>query len=228
MALALAAPPAQAVTFSDDTFHPADWTALVLRDTSTGGSGFSVDTQADGSQGDARFTTLNYQFDGTASQGITVGHLNANALYDPAVSGAIESVQYSFSHRIVSQLGATPGVFHGLVIRQGGSHFVHFFPTGTVSAAWSAGATGLLTAADFSLISLGGVSPLRPDFGPAAALLQFGYLSSTASGQGLGIGTAEIESAFDDWVVNVLPVPEPSAGALAAATLLGLVRRRRP
>lgn len=220
VAVALGAPPAHSVTFSDDAFNPPDWTALVLWDTSTGGSGFSVDTQADGSQGDARFTTLNYQFDGTASQGITVGHLNANALYDPAVTGAIESVQYSFSHRIVSQVGATPGVFHGLVIRQGGSHFVHFFPTPTVSTAWSTGSTGLLTATDFSLISLGGISPVRPDFGPAAAPLQFGYVSSTASGRGFGSGTAAIGSAFDDWVVSVTPVPEPSEAALSVVALL--------
>jgi YVTN family beta-propeller protein len=121
--------------------------------------------------------------------------------YDPAVSGAVSSIDVSWDRRVETRAA----VAESFVVLQGGLVY-RTEPEVFFEEGWtSTGRTGL-TAADFE-DDAGGT----PDFGANAGLLQFGYSRSVSAGFTLAHG-------IDNFLVTV-----HSAGGAGPGTL-GFVR----
>ena len=156
--------------------------------------------------------------------GARIYHFNVNAIYDPAVQGAIASIDYSADVRGLpaSTIG---GVFgDGFAILQDGK----IFRIGSTS-------TGIANNAPWQTVSLlnltsGDLVPeeegTEPDFSIAGSPIQFGYI------RGNIIGTSTVRTVahgIDNWSVTLntiapppvsVPVPEPST--IISLGLLGL------
>lgn len=211
--------PVQAATvvFSDDTFANADWTAAKIIDTTAGQTAsFAAGQVASGGNADA-YRQVNHVYDAGI---IAVGHAKTGAVYDPAASGAILAIAYSYD--LIHQ-DPPPGqaVAYGIALFQGGS--VYSAPLDNIfPATWTSfGASGL-TAANFTLRA--GAGPATPDFSAAGAPITFGYASFN-NNTGGAPGLVRV-SGIDNWQVSVTSVPVPAAGWLLGTAVAVLAARR--
>jgi len=221
--LCSAAAPAYAVSFSDVTFSNGDWTIqnLPYAETDPGATFAAVQVTSGGNAGDYRQTTLNYS---GPNQGIVVGHLATNAVYDPSL-GAIGSIDFAFDLRFFNFPGTGPSpsnaVGYGALIEQGGQYY-RAPAVATVTNSWVHFAFST-TAASFN-------SPIgHPDFSATGAPITLGYY--TANGTGHASATTTI-SGIDNWSATINPaaVPEPATWAmllLGFGSMGAILRRRR-
>jgi hypothetical protein len=111
-AVLLSASTSFAVSFSDGVFDPLDWSVVVT------GAGTANHVQVlTGGNPDEYIEITNRP---TASSGSTVlgFHLHSGFVYDPSVSGAIGSIEWS-----LDVMNVALGHLVGLAISQGGSLF---------------------------------------------------------------------------------------------------------
>ncbi len=211
---------ADPVTFSDGTFNDADWAAtqigLPLCGCVDEGSFVAGQVATGGNPGAYRETHLVW-----SGPGPIVGHLNHNAVYDPAVEGAITTLDYSFDNIELSNYG----VGYAMLISQNGTGYIAFPVLGlglddTTSPLWTHVSHTGLTASEFWEDNSNGT---HPDFSSSGAPIQFGYWTSDG-----GLWVHEDLSGIDNWSVTLnsglepppVPEPEPSSSPEPSSVLL--------
>lgn len=208
---------AATVVFSDDTFANPDWTAAKIVDTTAGQTATFVAGQVTSGGNAGAYRQVNHVYDAGI---IVVGHAKSGALYDPAATGAIVAIAYSYD---LIHLDPPPGqaVAYGIALFQGGN--VYSTPLDNIfPATWTSfGASGL-TAANFALRA--GAGPATPDFSATGAPITFGYASFN-NNTGGAPGLTRI-SGIDNWQVTVTTVPVPAAGWLLGTAVAALAARR--
>ncbi len=194
---------AQVVTFSDETFSDADWTAQKVEDTTPGASAvFTAAQVSSGGSGadNGPFRRVTHQY----TQGlIGVAHLRAGAVYDPAGQGSIASIGYSYD---AIHLNPPPGlaVGYSLVLLQNGMYYRSLPQDNVFNGTWSLFGQAGLTASEFFNVGSG---PREPDFSATASPIQFGYITRNST---RGFSTVFRESGIDNWSVTIAPEGAPT------------------
>jgi len=227
--------PAQAVLFSDGNFLDADWSATVFY-TSNGATETASQDLAGGNGGSWRHMTHTMPPAPGGGTSVLVFHQYAGGLYDPGLSGAITSIDYSEDQLQLNPPAPGAGVVASLALMQGGTVFIGPSLTFTHSGTgnWVTAGHAGLTETDFvdiltSSNDLGGTGAIvNPDFSAGALPISFGYYRANTSNNELV--TRETTHGIDNWSVAInAEVPEPGAFTILGIGLAGLMiaRRRR-
>lgn len=222
LTLAMQAAPALAVTISDDIFNNADWTAQKFGD-----GNFTASQIASGGNPN-EFRQTNHS-DLNTGQSIAVFQILSTGVYDPSVSGAIASIDFSFDLKFIGGSTGTSQVGYRLALEQAGSFYfsdalsIALGPgDGAPGATWDSFAFSGLTELNFALLS----GPGSLNFSASGDPIMFGYLTNNTAMANL----VQTSSGIDNFSVTITPVPEPASVALLLAgigTLLVWDKLRR-
>jgi hypothetical protein len=195
--------PLCAVTITDGTFSPGDWTAAKIWDSTVGSAAwYSTDQITNGGNpGAYASTTLHYYISSeNRSQGIIVAQLCNEAVYNPTVQGAISTIDYSYDGRLVDQNWFT-GVFVAPILMQDSIYYT--------SNAWVSQPSSWSRQEAFGLVAASFTNWLgnNPDFSSTGSTIHFGYLVSSA---GIYQPTASVNvtAGVDNWSVTITSVPD--------------------
>ncbi len=216
---------AASTTFTDGDFSGWEDIVLITDDEDFSGPGpgtssGSIDLLSDGFGGNPGLQRRHIHEVDSGDRVWTIG-INRNVSYDPTVSGAIESLDFSIDLLEDPGIGGSSGV--GLIIEQGGILFIG--GGGAFSASsFSVFAVSGLMEHDFDSRDLNTSVPggIQPDFVSGAPIF-FGYtLANTVEGS----GSLVLSHRADNWSVTVNPIPVPAAVWLfgSALLLLGWVK----
>jgi hypothetical protein len=219
---------AQGVTLSDTEFDPAQYQVQLFP-----GQGHSYTVTTSPSAGNPGAALQLHAQIAAPGFGTTVGRVLAfsNSLsYDPALQGAIGSLDWSFDKWVTVVQPAGLGLANGvtLLLEQGGRYYLNGAPLPSAQNTWHTGsATGLVAASFVELIdpASGAVnSASHPDF--SAGLMRFGLSAGFGAAGNLSIETI---GRYDNLLLSITPVPEPASAALwlAGLLLLGLAKNAR-
>ena len=210
----IAAGTAVAQSASDNTFLDANW-ALTQFTAGNGGSSTAAQSLAGGNPGAFRNVTdvLN-----AAPVGLNTIVLSTSIYtpftYNPAVSGAIASINYSEDAACTASCFGS-GQSTGPALLQGGNRYILSSSTVVTgpSATWTNHALSGLTAADFGLVNVtaGGSifdNTQHPNFSAGGAPIQLGFFR--ANGTSVSGPGYTLSAGIDNWQVTV------AAGAPAA------------
>jgi hypothetical protein len=184
---------AATITFSDDTFDDASWTATGIGPGLLSFTAGQVPTG--GNPGSFRQNTLTFNFGF-----VYVVNLGSAFDYDPSLQGAIFSVSASYDVILIGPYA----VGYGLALLQNGSYYISH-GSSALGPNWAPGED---LASSFTQIS--GSGPLIPDFSATGAPIEFGYVSmnyDTLPGT-----TLTSQSGIDNLSI-VLNAPPPATGA---------------
>ena len=199
------------VVLSDGQFDDADWSVRfdgtnVSRLDPSGGVQFPLG----GNPGAFREITnagFNFQAGGGASiQSIFSWHLNTAQPYDPSVSGAIESLDFTEDGILL----AAPAQTGYLALKQDDLLFRSKQSFVLDSPGWQSSSLSNLQAADFEVLFNGSFLPTgNPDFSSTGAPIEFGVVRLTLVG---GRQLPRARSGLDNWRVDIKTsrIPEPS------------------
>ncbi len=206
---------------ADRTFTSLNWNAASWETIQYGpGSASSARDATGGNPGAALQVTMTASTSGGALNGFQ--HNVGGNQYNPAVDGAVASIDFSLDARWISS-SLVPGG-HGLSIgiQQGGIDYASnpTQPTGFTGNWVTLTDTGL-TASDFT--RLDGL-PGTPDFSAGGASFSYGFRTFIA---GFNHGNSNIVN-YDNLSMTVHSTPAPGAAALAGLGGLLASRRRRP
>lgn len=217
LAALVCAPADAGVVFSDSQFDLANYTATAY---SSGVVATTIAQTSNGNPGSA----LQTSWTATGAFDLANGMLRSSFFYNPAVSGAIASIDVSidrYGSRTIN--GAlTPFstyTLRPLIFQNGNFYEAVSSPVNAISDGvnvWVTLQLNSLAAADFGLYDFStGVrnSAINPDFN---AGMTFGFISAVSFGAS---GVTVAETRNDNWIVRVNTVSEPS-GLIAG---LGLV-----
>jgi len=206
------------ITFTDSTFNNSDWTATNLF---SGGSYEATQQLTGGNPGAFRYFAI------TSEVIPFVENIYAPGTFDPAVSGTLTSLDYSYD------IGPTKqgSMFELPMLFQAGMFYTPFvLPVTTISLpAWQTFSASSMSSSDW--LSEDGLGH-HPDFTSSGAPIQFGVRFSSASISG-GCAPLCSEGGIDNFSVTVnftaTAVPEPSTFMLITACLplLAFIARRR-
>lgn len=217
----------------DGEYAPGVWTATLL----TSGVGGSVNntliTSGGGNPGNWRQTDVH--INGSEAEKAAMGcFINTQAVYNPSVQGAIESIHYSEDQKMISSTlpDGTSGQRASVLLMQNGNLYYSFGVTGR-ALNWHEQLKDPIGSGSFSQINdpnNPGVflynSASHPDFTATGGPITFGYYRGNTDGA-TGIGGYDQSMGIDNWHVLIRTVPEPVSLALVSAGLVLLARRRR-
>jgi hypothetical protein len=208
------------ITFTDGTFNLADWNS-----TQTAGNGSLATSQQPNGGNPGTYLRVDH-LDFTYLFWAT--HYFAGATYNPSVSGAVASVNWSIDEYAILNFSGI-GVGTAAAIRQGGQDF-YYVPTLNVNSgsSWLTLMNSVpLTAADFTSNSAPGA---HPDFSAAGGEMSFGFVTANDNQQ----WSTSRAAGFDNWRFDVIQqqdtggqVPEPSTILMVGGAGLGLAWLRR-
>ncbi len=223
--IAVLALPASAQTVSDSTFLDANW-ALTQFTAGNGGSSTAAQSLTGGNPGAFRNVTdaLNAAPSGLETLVLSTS-IYTPFTYNPAVSGAIGSINYS------EDAACTAGCFGqgqstGPALLQGANRYILSSSqviTGP-SAVWTNHSLNGLTAADFGLVNVTSSATIfdntqHPNFSAAGAPIQFGFFRANGTfGEGY-----TLSAGIDNWQVTIIPaiVTQPPVVVVQVPTLAG-------
>jgi len=223
-AVVASASPAMAITsFFDGVFNNSDWSVTTITNANGTGS-FVMSGQSPAGGNPNEFRRVAHALNVSGPGGLVVGvHMNANAFYNPAVSGAISSIAYSEDSINFSSQGGN-GQGSGLAIIQSGRYYLLRNPILVMPysgfSTWTPNVAGSISAADLHEISNTGAinSASNPDFSASGGVMQLGFWRGNS-----GNFSYDTSCGIDNWNVRIIPAP----GALALAGLGGLLASRR-
>jgi hypothetical protein len=235
---AIMAPEAQAVSITDSNF--SNWSPFhfIADDPNIGGPPPNVSTGSGQSivSGGNIGSFLEFKHTLTAGDVSWVGGIKTDSIYNFASNGEI--LNLSLSADVKSSTGSSAWQ---VVIEQSGTRY-YSFPFGVISAGgWGGVSVSNLTASDFDTNPLAdsfGITPSanRPNFGPAAAPLKFGFMFGNRI---IGSGTITNTFGLDNFALTTTlrpsapdpqSVPEPSSlmlGVIGVGTLLNSIYRQK-
>ena len=212
---------------SDGTFDPLDWNSALAVMTGNGGAVVAVQEPALGNPG------ANYLVTHTVNGRVEVGqpstmsasHLRMNFIYDPTISGAINSLDISLDDNHIG-IG---GQFYSFIVQQDGMLFSTM--DALTSIGWTTTSMVGLSAGDFAKVLPDGSrdAASNPDFSQSGAAIIFGFLTSNSN---LSLAGIVRQAAYDNFEVSLMTaaIPIPTAVWLfgpAVFTLLVSIRHRQ-
>lgn len=223
--LALSPTWVSAQTVSDSTFLDANWTGTPFV---SGNGGTSTGTQVLAGGDPGPFRNVTDQLNAAPMGGQTIvlsTHIYTPFTYDPAVSGAIGSLDYA------EDAACTAGCFGdgqstGPALEQGGNFYI-LSSSSVVTGpglAWSPHTLNGLTAADFGLVDVTQSTIFdntqHPDFSAGGAPIQFGFFRG--NGTGVNGGGYTLAAGIDNWQTTIVGAEAASKVGVPAAGNLGL------
>lgn len=230
---------AQTAVVSDSTFLNANWT-LSQFFIGNAGTVTGVQNLAIGNPASSRIVADTV---GAAPSAITESIVLGASIYtpftyNPAVSGAIVSLNYTEDAACTSGCFGS-GQSTGPAVLQGGN--IYILSSSSVitgpGLTFANHALSGLTAADFGLVNLttaGGIADTtqHPNFSAGGTAMQFGFFRANGSSNG-GAGYT-LAAAIDNWQVSIFTAAPPAAaaapsvavptlGALELAVLAGVL-----
>ncbi len=177
---------AQPVTVADSEFAPADWMPIVTK--TTGGASQSVSQSGSGGNPGAYRAMIHSL---PPNSNIVVVHEFLGASYDPAVQGAISTLDYREDHKEFNPPFAGAAIGAKPALRQAGVWY--FGPDLTFNGlSWqSVNLTGL-TNMDFS-----GPGGSHPDFTASGGVISFGFVRSNTNSS--NTSSFDTTSGIDNW-----------------------------
>lgn len=206
------------IVVSDSEFAPSDWTVTVIHATN-GANGSATQATTGGNPG--AFRDLMHTM--PSPSGLWLFHRFHASTYDPAVQGAIATLDYSEDQRM---LGAGVVATRPALLQDG---VVYSTPGGIVSGvSWVTYSEQGLTHLQFAnLVPAGdGMSPgtQHPDFSGNGSPIQFGFIrANTHFGPPSPL---VLEHGIDSWTFTCFsetPVPAVSQWGLVTMSILTLV-----
>lgn len=223
-----------AALFSDTEFNDGNWTIIEVRDdgsvsTGTGAqklSGGNLDAYRQGENILGGPTTVRY------------AHMYSSA-YDPSLSGAIASLDWSYDFIALAATNPTNGaIASNILIEQEGIFYIAgpgltlpVDPAGP-PPIWTTNSGLDYSASNFTAVDSTG----NPDFSATGGIISLGWLTSNSTGQAPPGRIATW--GLDNWQFDITPkipppipeVPVPAAFWLFGTALLGFIgvsRRRK-
>ncbi len=197
------------ITFSDGEFNPADWETFVFTH-GNGGSTSSTRVESGGNPGAyERIDHVINEAPPTDLSTIYTGRMRKGVVYDPRISGPVESISYSEDFRLLSGTGGgTEGQGSSLILRQNGALYFAAYSVTGLSMMWNHKLVAGLRAEDFVLLpndlipQQPPVAP-HPDFSGQGMPIEFGF--SRSNSNFIGGGSYTTSGAIDNWSVTVTP-----------------------
>ena len=211
---------ATTVVFSDGDF--SGWTSTTVADPGgASGSGYLV---AFGGNPNA-FYRVNQSTPGSTTPYSAIGMFHAPTgpfTYDPSVSGAIQSMDFSADYKWLGvQLSMGQAV--GVGVEQNDNIYLAFTANTQSPLGWTPSGTKTLTLANFGLVdakksvsgtwTIGRDLSQPPDFSAGGAPLEFGLFTANSAASQQYVG-------YDNYRLEIKPIPEPST--LILLTVCGL------
>ncbi|MBI4764615.1 MAG: hypothetical protein HY787_08420 [Deltaproteobacteria bacterium] len=192
-----------AAIFSDGIFNPENWTSTLI---TTSGSLTTVQNSTGGNPD--KFYQVNHNnFSGT----LFAVHYQNTAIYNPAVEGAIDTVDWTLDAKAIINY-ADIGVAFSVVLQQDGRNYIPnpTIPVGSYyrlnnSYSWSRfGATGMRASDFYDLADFlsSGTLVNHPDFSSSGKPILFGFITANDN----STATASRASGFDNWQTTLNPV----------------------
>jgi hypothetical protein len=195
----LAVSPLPGIVFQDGEFASANWQVSAVSSPPNNGATHTEDQAADGGN-PATFRRMTHTFPAN-QQSLGVMNLSASAVYEPAVSGAILSIDYSEDCALFSAGNPTFQVYPALLVEQAGRRYRPSALAGAcTSPAWTSFRKGVsLVAADFDLLEgpACGAAQVCPDFSAGAPPIRLGFVRFAAA------NTTPTVHGIDNWSVTV-------------------------
>ena len=207
------------VTFLDSAFHDSDWSAEIMHDGTPDSSAFFTAFQeaTGGNPGAHRHVFHSWCGDGIGSSTIWVAHMRDGAVYNPAESGAISSIDCSFDAQFCPVVNPN-AVGCGLLLYQNG---YYYRASGVIQLCqWTQLSFSELVSTDFNLVP-DEPGPPNPDFSESAGPILFGFYTSNGTS---GADCLTSNSYYDNWSVVITHGPPASVDPdqqSAAACWLG-------
>jgi hypothetical protein len=223
IALALAAvgnAAAVSISYSDETFHNADWSMQVLFENYISQS-FSAGQEPTGGMPDEfrrnhMFGSETTNNGGIGPAGATIGHFWNDASWNPSTQGEVDGILFradgvAFDDRPAGQTVPTGVIVAmGFVLRQAGVVYVRN-PSTNVSgpnSVWQELSFNATAATAFTRFD---EQPGHPDFSTSGGPIDFGYYTRA----GAFVPAMNNDFGFDNFEITIsTPVPEPSSAVL--------------
>ncbi len=184
------------VTFSDNTFTNGDWT---LTQVQGGGGGATSAGQQLAGGNPGSFRAITNTVNAVANSFIRGIHLNTNAIYTPAIAGAISSIDYAEDSILVSGFGQGQGT--GPALQQGGINYVVINGLGTPNSTWTHQSLAGLTVTNFGqLTSNGVIATNNPNFSCSGTPITFGFSRANSTPTASGYTTI---AGIDNWTNTI-------------------------
>ena len=210
------------ISFFDGTFNNSNWNDTKILD--PGGTASFTAFQVGSGGNPGSFQQTNQTLNQTP---IGVSHLNPGFTYNPAVQGAITSINVSSDQIEFSPLAGFE-VVYSILIFQNSTYYIAALDNLNQSSWTNFSFTGL-TASDFTSafngFTLPGPGPAEPNFSSTGAPIEFGFFSGNTS-----IGSLfNTSSGIDNLSItlNTQSVPEPVSVMLLNVGLVTLAFIKR-
>ncbi len=201
-----------AFTITESDFSDTNWTSFAFAQFQAGGTLVSAgQTLFTGNPAPAYDVTLMGNSGGPS--GVFAFHRFEPSVYDPAVEGALVSLDLAIEGSIPSTAGTPQLLRFG--IEQNGIVYESAFGALVNLAAFTNIAIPDQTASDFFSQDVRGGTPPPLDFSASAAPLTFGFTTANTTSNPFGFTTRGI---YDNFNVSTI-VPEPGTGMLLAMGL---------